>query len=731
MRRKGFSLTFWLISICYLMPFHSSGQTEQLNLMRYWYYRDRLKYFVVPGQKMGESEVAGTRNNMMGVAPDFYNIDFGQHGCYFGYYLGILATEYELLTMNNQDAAAYCDLQEASWALNQFLHYMDECEGLFGDCSNVHPNYCDTWDGFFIRNCVPAEFIDPTEGLGFTGSDKWHHILLNQDLSPNDQYSDGHFGTFPPGHPGYLNYLNFNGKPDILNCVYDQSSKPVDGKENMSQDEAIGILLGLALVYQYIPDLASTAGSLAHRIIEHISHGDAWVIVDPNGNAVADGAYAIDYSFGFCLAGQYFGYNPYSYTNPGFLCLNFQAKRNVWDGIGLTGYVSEINCSMECTLAAIGNSWGIYLGPCSTTPLESTTMSAIINKCQTSYSAHNETFYCLLLNRLHPTHTVSDEILRIAFAQLSSAPDEGPYFYDRSHYAFHGWATSYRWHNDTVTLSGMGPENDQTKGNFSGMDYMLLYNMYVLTSGYPDITGYYPRTNVRLSANLPIKFGTNCIGDIFNPQCMVACGHIESNAKIRSKVEFNFDQNELAPESQINSPGKVSYIAKSINLMPGFQVEKNAEFHSKLVPVVLWDDSYKFNTSFYSHYGLVDPTYFGCWFDYPFYPYFDGKKSSGNNTLLPDTNIDTSRSHNIIKLSTQGGLKIVPNPANNFVSFELNAGSFEKGEVIIQDIYGHTCIQEKMLSNTKSINIKDLAPGLYIVNINTFEKVYTGKLIKE
>jgi len=36
----------------------------QINnaMLKYWYYRDRLKYFVVPGTKQGESEIIGIRN---------------------------------------------------------------------------------------------------------------------------------------------------------------------------------------------------------------------------------------------------------------------------------------------------------------------------------------------------------------------------------------------------------------------------------------------------------------------------------------------------------------------------------------------------------------------------------------------------------------------------------------------------------------------------------------------
>ena len=34
------------------------------NMIKYWNYRNRLKYFVIPGTKQGESEVIGIRNDM-------------------------------------------------------------------------------------------------------------------------------------------------------------------------------------------------------------------------------------------------------------------------------------------------------------------------------------------------------------------------------------------------------------------------------------------------------------------------------------------------------------------------------------------------------------------------------------------------------------------------------------------------------------------------------------------
>ena len=43
----------------YINTFAQSGSE---NMLKYWHYRNRLKYFVIPGTKQGESEVIAQRN---------------------------------------------------------------------------------------------------------------------------------------------------------------------------------------------------------------------------------------------------------------------------------------------------------------------------------------------------------------------------------------------------------------------------------------------------------------------------------------------------------------------------------------------------------------------------------------------------------------------------------------------------------------------------------------------
>ncbi len=92
------------------------------NLHKYWYYRERLKHFVIPGCNYAESNMASIANkNMTTDVNGSGTLDFGQNGVYFGYYMGILATEYYLLSANNQTIAAAKTEVEVIAALEQFI----------------------------------------------------------------------------------------------------------------------------------------------------------------------------------------------------------------------------------------------------------------------------------------------------------------------------------------------------------------------------------------------------------------------------------------------------------------------------------------------------------------------------------------------------------------------------------------------------------------------------------
>jgi len=121
---KYFILTI-LLQVIYC-PSEISGQSaDHRNMLVYWYNRERLKHFVIPGLKMGESNLAGIRNRLDYESNPNENLDFGQDGIYFGYYLGTLATEYRLLMNGNHYQAALETEREVVYALHQYIAFMD------------------------------------------------------------------------------------------------------------------------------------------------------------------------------------------------------------------------------------------------------------------------------------------------------------------------------------------------------------------------------------------------------------------------------------------------------------------------------------------------------------------------------------------------------------------------------------------------------------------------------
>jgi hypothetical protein len=146
---------FLALIVCSVDNLNSQVLSEEA--MRYWYYRDRLQYFVYPGQEEGASLLMTSRNsNGNGVGPidigQYNGVEYGQTQRLNGYYIGLLATEYRLLLNNGQNADASKTLQELDLALDALIR-LDNCEDL-------EPwNSTEYFDGFFIRSNVTLKSL--------------------------------------------------------------------------------------------------------------------------------------------------------------------------------------------------------------------------------------------------------------------------------------------------------------------------------------------------------------------------------------------------------------------------------------------------------------------------------------------------------------------------------------------------------------------------------------------
>ncbi|MFZ4401516.1 MAG: hypothetical protein ACOYO1_15895 [Bacteroidales bacterium] len=439
----------------FLLIFFSSSlsyaQNDSLNLQKYWHYRERLNYFVISGSLKGESQVAGIRNRFDYGADD---LNFGQHSIYFGYYIGMLATEYKLLNDAGNNKALQTK-HELKLALNQYVNFLDKTECL------VFKNMKDCFDGFFVRECVSCDFLDYEN----------RRIYFNQNLKPSDKWNPekNSFGNLAKGHPGFVT--------KISEC----DSIP----KAFSQDEAIGLLFGLAIVYRCMPDSSeekSLSKEIALNIVNYIRNSSRiyghtmsmrWNVFKPNGKKLkaSEGGLAWFYAHGFMRAANFF--DPES--------------DNLWKKI--TRYPQELffqfgqffpnpnadNTTMITTLAVVGDSWRAVIPVIGLICRMNTTYFGIKAKTK---KQDWDSFYALSWNMIHNKNKKMEDRVKKAFLQLNEAPYDGPYNYGyENNPKGSGWSSSYKWHHKKKTQNG---EAIGIEGNYNGLDYMLLHNIYCI-----------------------------------------------------------------------------------------------------------------------------------------------------------------------------------------------------------------------------------------------------------
>jgi hypothetical protein len=188
----------------------SKGQSPQQNLDKYWNYRNRFfdNFIVdVDPNSLPEGMQADGINIPAGRIND-YRVHWGESPMKIGYYLSAMATEYELLHLNNLDSTiAQEKIYRALDAVNRLDSYAEPffgC-GVLGDPTCY--NYTNM-NGFFIRDDVDSAFVDD-----------WNPYLPS--------WIENQFGA--------SSYTN-----------------PDPRKNEMSQDQFIGVMMGHALVKRFV-----------------------------------------------------------------------------------------------------------------------------------------------------------------------------------------------------------------------------------------------------------------------------------------------------------------------------------------------------------------------------------------------------------------------------------------------------------------------------------------------
>jgi hypothetical protein len=201
-----------------------------------------------------------------------------------------------------------------------------------------------------------------------------------------------------------------------------------------------------------------------------------WRVFLPNGEKleISRGGLAWFYAQGFMRAANYF--------DPKY--------DNLWRKI--TRYPQELffqfgqflpspnadNTSMITTLAVVGDSWRAFIPVVGLVFKMNTTYFGIRAKTK---KQDWDTFYALSWNVIHRKNKKMEYRLERALNQLNLAPYEGPYNYGSGNNPKGtGWSTSYRWHLKKDMQQG---EGRGLCGNYNGLDYMLLHNLYCIVKG--------------------------------------------------------------------------------------------------------------------------------------------------------------------------------------------------------------------------------------------------------
>jgi len=619
--------------------FQIYAQNSYERQLKYWYLRDRLRYFIAqsgdPDHDHGSYLVIISRNDgCYGSTFDNANVSYGQQSSLFGKYIGVLATEYYLLMQSGHFEEAQISNAELINALKALQRLDYYCEEIFGCTPTIN--------GYYIRSDAPP-------GTAYHDTFLYNHPELN--------HYDGLLISSDPlldttSSPHNVRQIDHYGPCDTAFTAY----------QSMSQDEAIFTLEGLALAYKFGSTEVSTfARELAIKIITYCYGKGDWIILNCIGGPVELGPYCIAESPGFVAAATFF-----SDTNS-YLVWDY-----LWNSyfFGAGGSTAR---HMVASLTAIGGT-AAYPSP----------QTAIYNNCDNDGW---QTYYLWLYMALHDDYSPMIEVGNVE-DQLDDAPCEGPWRKTSTLHSGYGWCTPDRWYHKQIELNGGASD----VGIFSGIDYMLLLNLYYICSG-QGLTEYRNRTISILTQSWP----QGIVGSTTQPR------KIDNFRSIRSKESIN---------NENPSFGDVTYKAGTeIFLEPGFEAEIGSFFSAEIQPL-----EYCQNSSFKHLNNDIEncktPPKLNIIEDF----------ESDNNLRLKSNNSSKFESH-------KPTLVIYPNPTEGFST--INLSEVTNFQIIIQSMTGAQLFNEVVHSSDHyNLNIEDFENGIYIIKIILENQIITNEIIK-
>ncbi len=687
---------FLLLSI----SISSYAQNEFDNMHKYWYYRFRMKNdFMLLGKGQGMSIPAAQRDVRGQNFPysEEHQLDWGDATTDLGWYIGVLATEYRLLRDNSQPTDT--TLMELYYALEAFNRLDNTAESYFRcsplPCPVSNPLPGDL-NGWFIPDDVPADFLDNTP------EHPHNREHFNQGIASTSMVDKLHSDFLP---------------------TYGTHPNPYPSVE--SEDQAIHMLIGLSLVNRCFDagvtynnksfldgetDILYEAHNITDRIISWMQDHN-WTIENPvthHVETLEDGGLPYLMAYGFAEAAcKATGKNDGTHAITGRTCneyhdlitdanlVFFHGLQGPLELIAISPARSGYNDHIVGILAACGNSW--YEGY----PFVVNTTNEALSLFFTTY--HDREYLPLLRQVLHgggnlvPNSTYEN--------LLDRAPCVGPYNFGGSNHPINArddWSSAHRFKDPENR--GDYPDGDKTRGEYYGLDYMLLFNLYCLAND-DYLTSYYNEMDQMVTIDFPHGL-LAYEGSTANPKEIDAFNTITAGNHINSGNNYFTN-------------GDVVYRAgEEIALLPGFGVDEGADFGAYIDPFHCSGNDYSRMASDSSK-----PT--SRTYNMPTsYVYYT---DAGKNTIHPYVSSFSQSPEKIIN-NAPPQINIMPNPSFGIFTLQLTENT--TGEIFIYNELGQVIYRAtNQPINQSAIDLSSQPKGIYFLKVQSEEGVFMEKVV--
>lgn len=414
------------------------AQSPQENLDKYWNYRTRMLGtngqggFIDLGVNLGQSLIANGRNPQKACATDWHTLNakcktregiggigWGDAALYQGFYIAMLALEYANLERAKQP------LEKTSKELWLALLAVERLDSM----AEVALGKEGKLDGFFLRDDVPADFY-------------------YKEGAPNNRRFAAHGVS--------------------LECTTSDFScgekHAVENGGFISQDQVIGLFIGFMMVNKLIPDKRHapnlpTFGEkvvlITHRIANYMLESN-WHLKDPDGNKIPDK----------------WGGNTIGMSYPIAKIANYMTKgkhRKTYMRRGASFLGNPIYNLLHFSLAFQHQTNAV---------LTLMSMSMLKKRTRVGIASKGKKHDVILMPLLHAVffdYKLAKKIKKEDFEHLINiAPLSGTCFDTKDCEAPDEWKSYDRWLHPR--FKNGNPYGIKTES--SGVDFMLLYNLY-------------------------------------------------------------------------------------------------------------------------------------------------------------------------------------------------------------------------------------------------------------